>query len=207
MRDYESISSLTTFQKCPYAYKLSYIDLIPATVPAKLEFGRWVHKQIENFLKGNDYHEDAKPFIHALKDNLGSEIIAIEKEFYFDIEGITLKGIIDAESIESIFEFKVTSSPGYYISSISYQLKTYSFISKKQPIYLLFEIDKRKQSLKKVHKEYIPITQMAIEEHIKHLQQIIKMLKSCYENNTFPPSYNNCATCFYKDKCSYYFGW
>jgi len=70
VRDYESVSSVETFLNCPRAYYLSYVAKLPAKVSPAVDFGSWVHKELERFGRGEDTHPEALPFIFSAKIGL-----------------------------------------------------------------------------------------------------------------------------------------
>lgn len=213
-RDYESISSLELFLKCPKAYKLSYIDNLQGETSEAVEFGKWVHGQIEKWAQGEEPHPDALPFINALKEWLEKENLKIkeaEKEFKVWVNGYQFKGVIDAITDKGIaLEFKVTTSPDNYKTKITYQTALYNYYLKqenKQIVYVLFEIDKKTREFKKLHIEYPAVTEILVNKRINELIAIVDMIKACRENIQFPPSFSGCSWCFYKNHCDDYWGW
>jgi hypothetical protein len=55
-----SYSSLTLYEKCPYSYKLRYIDKIKSESSAAMDRGNAVHESMEDFLAGSDLPEEAE---------------------------------------------------------------------------------------------------------------------------------------------------
>jgi CRISPR/Cas system-associated exonuclease Cas4 (RecB family) len=213
-RDYESVSSIETFLNCPRAYYLSYIAGLPAKVSPAIEFGSWVHKELEKWGRGDDnIHSDAVPFVTALADWLrgeGARIKAVEHEFKVVVKGQAFKGVIDAICDNSVaLEYKITTNPDNFRSKISYQLALYSYYLKPKdikPVYLLFEIDRQTRAFKKLHIEYVPVSDLLIHQRLNELLTAVKMIKACREECCFPPSWNGCRWCFYKDYCEEYIG-
>jgi RecB family exonuclease len=212
-RDYESVSSVETFLNCPRAYYLSYIVQLPAKVSPAVDFGSWVHKELERFGRGEEIHPDALPFTMALKEFLekeGLRIRQVEHEFKVHLEGQIFKGVIDAICNNGVaLEYKITSNPDYFRSKISYQLALYSYYLRHQniqPIYLLFEVDRQNNSFRKLHVEYMPVSDLLIHQRLRELLTAVKMIKACREECCFPPSWNGCKWCFYKAVCDEYLG-
>jgi len=212
MRDYESASSVETFLTCPRAYYLSYVAGLPPKVSPAVDYGKWVHKELERFTRGEDIHPDAAPFVEALKQFLekkGLKILQAEHEFKVYVEGQAFKGVIDAICSGSIaLEYKVTANPDNFRSKISYQLALYSYYLRPQeiqPIYLLFEVDKEGR-FRKLHVEYVPVSDLLIHQRIRELLTAVKMIKACREECCFPPTWNNCRWCFYRDACEEFLG-
>ena len=149
MRDYESISSIETFLKCPMAYRLSYVECVPAKVSPQVEFGKFIHSQLERWAKNEPVHDSAIPFIKALENFLEEEgliILSPEHEFKIYIDGQQFKGVIDALCNNGVaLEYKITSAPDNFKNKISYQLALYSHYLRPRNlklVYLLFEVDK-----------------------------------------------------------------
>ena len=211
-RDYESVSSIETFLSCPRAYYLSYVAGLPARVPAAVDYGKWVHKELERWARGEEPHPEAWPFVKALQGFLSNEnlkIVQAEHEFKVSLQGQTFKGVIDAICTGGVaLEYKITTSPDRYRSKIPYQLALYSYYlrpRKIQPVYLLFEVD-RDGRFRRLHTEFVPVSDLLIHQRLRELLTAVKMIKACREECCFPPSWNGCKWCFYREVCDEYLG-
>ncbi len=211
-RDYESVSSIETFLSCPRAYYLSYVAGLPAKVSPAVDYGKWIHRQLEAYGRGETPHQDARPFVEALKAFLEKEklkIKQVEVEFKVHVQGQTFKGVIDAICDGGVaLEYKITRNPDNYRNKIGYQLALYSHFLRPhsiQPIYLLFEVDKEGR-FRELHVEYVPVSDLLIHQRIRELLTAVKMIRACREECCFPPSWNGCKWCFYKEVCDEYMG-
>jgi hypothetical protein len=210
-RNYESVSSIELFLKCPKAYKLSYIDDLKGETTEAVELGSWIHQQIERWVKGEETHPDSYPFIDALKDWLKQEELRItesEKEFKVWVKGYQFKGVIDAITDKGVaLEFKVSSNPDNYKNKISYQVALYNyFLQDKKIVYVIFEVDKKTKQFKKLHIEYPVLSELLVKKRINELITAVDMINACRENIQFPPSFSGCQWCFYKKHCDEYLG-
>jgi len=212
-RDYESVSSIESLLSCPRAYYLNYIAGLPAKVSPAVNFGSWVHKELERFGRGEEVHPDALPFAVALQEFLekeGLKIRQVEHEFKVTLQGQTFKGVIDPICNGGVaLEYKITANPDNYKNKISYQLALYSYYLRPQniqPVYLLFEIDRRDNSFKELHVEYMPVSDLLIHQRIRELLTAAKLIRTCREECCFPPSWNACRWCFFKEYCDEYLG-
>ena len=215
MRPYQSPSSLSLFLKCPHAYYLSYIKKVETKVSDDVLFGKWVHEQLEN---NTDMHPDAQPYVDDLNNWLEVEEDKIEQHEIsemIEIDGMKLKIIKDAITKKGrILDFKITQSPGFYGTSHSLQMKIYSLsnINAPRPILLLFHIKKIKTDSGHMRKylgmksEYVCLKNRELQETIRQLKTIHKMIDTCEKDNEYPPSLNGCGRCFYKESCDYYSG-
>lgn len=216
MREYQSVSSLSTFLKCPEAYNLRYNHGVKGKVNEKVEIGSWIHEQLENY---PNCHEDAEDFKLALQDYLertDDEIVEREVRLKHNINGQDILIIIDALTKNGVFiDYKVTTAPNFYIFSSSLQMRLYSYVLNElgmnyKPKYLLFEYkigqknNKPFPKLIKLHEDYIPITTLMKEKSRQDALTIVKMIEMCEDRENFPPSMNGCGTCFYKEQCDYY---
>lgn len=212
MREFESASSLTTFLKCPYAYRLSYIDGAEFESNETIEYGRFIHKELEL----DSLSPEVLPFKAALQvhlNNTDDKIINRELRLTFQIDDQPLQAIIDFKTQNRVFgEMKVTGSPGYYQSHLSYQVRLYNLAlaANEQPgfigKYFLFEIDKKTKKFKELHVVDNFETNLGQVESLNQIRAIIRMLRECQKEDTFPPSYNNCYQCGYKNSCQFYAG-
>ena len=69
-----SFSAIGTYENCPYAYKLSYIDRKPQINNAFAQFGNTVHKVLELYFQGK---KDIWDLEKAYKDNY-SQYVTID---------------------------------------------------------------------------------------------------------------------------------
>lgn len=211
MRKHESASSIGTFLSCNYGYCLNYVDKVKSKVGDAVTSGAAIHRALDKGSKA----ARSQPFIKARDEFLEQEGIEIVKsEEKFILEGkMSLQGYIDAigayiRSGEEVnIEYKITSSPGFYESQLSYQARVYSFTGRKM-IYLLFEVDKKdRYEFKKLHVKKVAVSPLAKIESKQWLDTIHDQLKVCYKSGVFPPSFNGCYRCFYKANCKNYWGW
>lgn len=205
----QSSSSLSTYLKCPFAYKLNYLDGIKGKPTAKMEYGSWIEEQIFS----PKPHKDAKAFIDAFHEWLGDdEVIETQKHIEFQLGSYKYQGFLDFVTAKGIAgEIKVTGSPAYYQSLISYQTRIYSLGLKKlgyylRPEYLLFEIDS-KQKFKTLHLSQIVTTNLLDDESSSFLDQVCHHIEEDEKVGIFTPSYNGCGQCLWKDNCEHYFGY
>ena len=219
-REKESPSSISTFLKCPYSYKLSYIDKVSSVTTAKVENGKWVHKQLEEWAKAKknsikfEPHKGSSKFIEAVEKFLidnNDEIVEVEKHFVIEISGQKVQIFIDALTKNCLsIDYKITGSPGFYKNYHSYQNRLYSYILRElgfdyKFLYLLLETNTT-GNFKELHEDWSVITDLEMLETEKYFKQIMSLIKNCYDNGVFPPSYNSCASCFYKKSCPHYWG-
>lgn len=122
---YWSFSRISTFDNCPYEFKLTYIDNIDGESNVFAEYGTFVHSILEKLYKGEltvfdlvDYYDEHykekvvsefPPYIDADKyyqtgrayfenyEPITSkyDVVGVEKRVNIDIEGNRFMGIID----------------------------------------------------------------------------------------------------------------
>ena len=204
---------------CNYAYYLRYIEKAPQKTTKKMEYGSWIHKQLE-LAPYND--KSIQEIVDKVNDFLKEDddkIISKEKEFMLKIGDYKILMIADVITKNGkIIDYKATENPAYYTNLISWQIRCYSAVMHQKglnykPVYLLIEYKQRMKDKKEyfepinIHSEFVPITELANIEALKQIETVFKMIDVCYENQSFPPSYNGCGRCFYKENCQYYFGY
>lgn len=220
----QSASSLSTFLKCPHAYQLRYLDGVEATINDDIEYGQFIHKELEKGLPIDETNIDARPYQAALNDWLSinnDRIVERERHIKFSLGHYNFQGYIDFVTENGIAgEMKITKSPGYYTSHIGYQILIYNIALKQEApwnlgAYFLFEIDKRinkssgetTRSFKQLHVSENIVTDLGLSEGEGRLCQICDMVEICEKSAIFPPSFNSCATCLYKGACDHYQGY
>lgn len=220
MREIESASGISTFLKCPQAFKLLKLDRVPVAEQPKVEFGKWVHVQLENYFKEEGMnrvavHQDVLSFLNSVNgylDERSDSIIETEKTFNFELYGQKFTMIVDAITKKGIaIDYKVTASPGFYQCFMSYQAKIYNLGFEKlglpyRYVFLLLEIDKKTQKFKNLILDPQVTSDFANVENKWHIAQILRLMKLCHDKGLYPPAYNNCEKCFAKDSCEYYEG-
>jgi len=84
-----SHSRLSTFEQCPYKYKLQYIDKVETEIPESIEafLGSCVHKVLEKLYRDLKYQkqnflEDLIKYLHEIWENDWEDSILIVKEDY-----------------------------------------------------------------------------------------------------------------------------
>ena len=220
MRNYESVSSITTFLSCPYAYFLQYHQKVARKTNSKMELGSFIDKQIQ--LAFNDPEalipESLSTAIDYLREYLDGEEIGLQREFTADIGGQNILIKPDIITQTKLIEIKATQSPDYYRKNISWQNRTYAAVLDKlgldyQPEYLLIEIKVRQKNktdyyeIVNVHSEPEPTTPLSKASTIKQLTTVCDFIKLCKERWCFPPSNNGCGRCLVKEHCEYYNGY
>lgn len=114
-----SYTSLRAFESCPLRWKLKYVDDAPpdpdAPERAPLRLGRAMHEALEAYHRGNggpaaarralagagvtareaaEGHEVLREF-HRRESRRRVEVLAVEKPFRVDLDGVPFQGIID----------------------------------------------------------------------------------------------------------------
>lgn len=213
MRELESPSSLTLYIKCPYAYKLSYLDKCRQDEESDaLKFGLFIHKELE-FKDERVVHPKAKEFVDSVNEYLDGQetnIAETETEIYFEVGGQSFRTRVDAFTHEGVpLEYKVTKSPMFFTSVVSYQIKAISLGLHSQgitlsPVYLLLQ--HYKQKFRKLIPHIVPFQLSKIKEYREQIAGYVEQIHRSWASNTFPPSYNGCFNCNYKKQCKYFFG-
>lgn len=111
-----SFSSASTYNGCPLAFKLSYIDAEPKSDNAFSDYGNLVHKTLEEFFKGNlemwdlpEYYKenyplymthDFPPYPQGMADNYYNAGLEFFENFDFDkekYEVVDIEAMINAK--------------------------------------------------------------------------------------------------------------
>lgn len=117
-----SYSSITTYENCPYAWKLAYIDCVDREPNFFSDYGLLIHESFENFFLGKlDYYDLAKFFEDSYDDFVVTSPPSFSKnmreryledgvkffsEFEFDInnyEVIDVEGRLDFQLDDDIY--------------------------------------------------------------------------------------------------------
>lgn len=220
MRSYQSCSSVNAFLSCPQAYKLRYVDNVDPLISDEILTGKYIHDQLEKQIYLCDY--DAKPYRDALDrwlEETSDLIIETEKKYQVELpSGKHVVFVADAITKNGLFlEYKITKSPGYYKSIQSRQIRLYTALLHMigldyHPVGLLFEYKtaiKNKQpypKLVQLHVDYPVVTEMQKQQTVDEFSCIVDMIGVCDSMGSYPPSYSNCARCFYKEECDFYMG-
>lgn len=225
VREYESASSIVRFLGCPHSYKLKYVDkIVPSYKQCKknMDFGGEVHRWMEKIGNNRDYTgvpDIIRPYIESLHkylDEDDDEIIMTEWEMIFKLNNKNIKLIIDAITKKGkALEYKITKSPQWYETQLSYQLRIYSLALQQasidaQPVYLLFENKENKETgefeFKKLHPHYPATTDIQKDTWKMEINQYITFIDDCHHYGIFPPTLINCGRCEYKADCENYSG-
>lgn len=206
-----SYSRLDTFLKCPYAYYLNYVKKMPSAVSPAVEHGRFVHEQLDLFAQSKPYDMKAKKFVEKLEQYLektNDSIVEAEQRIEFMINGYNFVCVIDAiTKNDIIIDYKITSNPSFYANKVGYQLPLYrAAVGKGDPRYLLFKVAGKDRKFAELKVQTVALTDELLKEKTDFATKVMEMIEMCAESGYFPPSYQGCNQCFYKQHCYYYTG-
>ncbi len=216
-----SASSILLYSKCPYAFYLK--NTIQEDIEeSKAQLGGSIfHRIIELRLTGYSKEEAvgiatqefiSKPFFaEALKDALefylayepflqdllSEGVIATEKEFFLEIDAITIKGYIDIITANrKMIELKTTkyNRPLPDFKHI-FQLSVYSLTSDADTYHLHYIFPN--------HADLIQVKPLPMKDVLSIIQSVAKMI----DTQEFPPLgllSGYCQFCAYKKHCKYH---
>lgn len=219
---YLSASSILLYSKCPYAFYLK--NTIQEDVEeSKAQLGGSIfHRIIELRLTGHSKEEAVgiatqefitKPFFaEALKDalefylsyephlqNLLSEgVIATEKEFILEIDGITIKGYIDIITAKrKMIDLKTSRKNSRPLPDFKhvFQMSVYALTSDADTYHLHYIFPN--------HTDLIQVKPLPMKDVLSIIQSVAKMI----ETQEFPPTgllTGYCQFCQYKKHCKYH---
>jgi len=188
---------------------LSYVDNIKPSLPKQVEYGKWIHKELDRWVRGEPPHPEVLPFVDALErwlEMVNQKIEQSEHEFKVWYKDYCFHGVIDALTPQYALEYKITTFPQRYQRRVDYQTALYSYYIQhhsKQLIYLLFEV--KGQNFQKLHIEYPVISPVIIQQRLDEMVKVCDLIKSCYETGNFPPNFKSCPNCFFKEVCGEYY--
>ena len=206
-----SVSQVESFLKCPYAYHLSYNEKIPWPGVDRMDHGKRVHEALEQYpVRSKEFGE----FSDQLAVFLGRESLEIathEKTVNISLFGKPFTGRIDAVCTNgTILDFKITTAPSYYKAKLGYQLPFYLYAMygesfSNEAMYVLFKIT---SSGKFDSLDFFKLSSVCTPSlflgSLHALAGGAELIETAYRTGRFPPSYNNCYTCPYKNSCKYY---
>lgn len=69
-----SFSSVNTYNTCPQAFRLGYLDALPRVDNAFSDWGTWMHEIMERYFKGElEFFELSQVYVDGYKDNVKCE--------------------------------------------------------------------------------------------------------------------------------------
>jgi hypothetical protein len=217
-----SASSILLYSKCPYAFYLkNTIQEDVEETRAQLS-GSIFHRIIELRLNGYGKEEAVgiatqefitKPyFAEALKDALDfylsyepylqdlitEGVIATEKEFYIEIDNITIKGYIDVITVKrKMIDLKTSRRNGRPLPDFKhvFQMSVYALTDDADTYYLHY-----------VFPDKVEIVQIQLLPK-REVLSIIKSVAKLVEVKEYPPTgllTSYCQFCNYKKQCKYH---
>lgn len=193
-----SISQLTLYRDCPFAWKCRYIDNIETPKSEALQFGTDFHSAIS----GTSEDELINKMVSVVKKSTpflkSNSLFTYEKKDYVNLDGFNFTYILDAVNEIDILEFKSAGKPW----------EKNKFITEWQPHLYLKAEEEKTGKLKNfyyivVTKENNPKCQVQKVEFNKDIyKQIINTADKLKNDFEFKPiESKNCYFCDYKNHC------